>query len=314
MYDQIKDVEENQTNLKTLSDAQFDVTKRILNETTATQKFIAKVPDLINKYKATIDTLKYRKFDYEKFEKSVIAWATYKFLSFGHPRAIQLYQIMVNTDGDLTADEFKDVIHYMKIQGSYSFGNKEFKDALKWLSKMNMIFEHEYGEDLYAKQSKDYFDLIHRRYRALKDVLEDEVTLKKCKYTTFNKKENKQATFEPEVQDIELWLQKLSKKGNDELMVWLKDNLNDSMVYKELQDAIINRFQLDIGGLLDKHSDVLIPLLNNSHLYEFAPEEIGGERQRVLRGKELTEEYLKELREITSSIQRKFNQEKLKSL
>ena len=229
----------------------------------------------MNKYKDSIATLKYKKFNYEQFEKSVIAWATYKFLSFGHPRAIQLYQIMINNNGNLTADEFKDVIHYMKQQGNYQFSNREFKDALKWLSKMNMIFEHKFGENLYDNHIKDYFDLIFRRYRALKDVLEDEITLKRCEYSTYHKKERKEEKFEPKVQDIELWLQKLGRKENDELMVWLKDNLNDSMVYSELQDAIINRFQLDIGGLLDKHSDVLIALLNNAHLYEFAPEEIG---------------------------------------
>ena len=314
MYEQIKDVE-NQTNLRTLSDAQFDVTKRILTETAARDKFIAKVPELMNEYKTTIDTLEYRKFNYEQFEKGVVAWATYKFLSFAHPRAIQLYQIMVRNDGYLSAEEFKDVIHFMKQYNGYSYENKQFKDAMKWLSRMNLVFDHPFAEKgIYDKHIKDYFKIIFGRYSNLKSVLEDEDTLIRCKYFGYDKKEGNDQEFEPKVKDIELWLQKLSKKGNDELFVWLKDNLNDSMVYAELQDAIVNRFQLDIGGLLDEHSDVLIPILNNVHLYNFAKEEIGGERQRILRGKELNPEYIQELREMVKTIQNKFNQEKLKAL
>lgn len=314
MYEQIKDVGD-QTNLRTLSEAQFDVTKRILTETTAKDKFIAKVPDFMQQYKEIIDTLPYRKFNYETFEKSVVAFATYKFLTFGHPRAIELYQIIIKKDGDLSGEEFKDIIHYMKMSNGYSFENKQFKEALKWLARMNLVFDHPFAEKgIYDKEIKNYFKIVYGRYSNLKSVLEDEDTLTRCKYRTSNKKEGKEQTFEPEAKDLELWLQKLSRKGNDPLILWLKDNLNDNMVYVELQDAIVNRFQLDIGGLLDEHSDVLIPLLNNAHLYEFAKEEIGGERQRILTGKELTPEYVQELRETIKKIQQKFNEEKLKSL
>ena len=312
MYEQIKDVDD-QTNLRTLSDAQFNVTKRILNENIATKKFIQKVPDFMNEYKDTIDTLKYKKFNYERFEMSVKAWATYKFLSYGHPKAIELHKIMTVNDGHLNAEQFRDVVHYMKKQGGYSFTNKDFKEALKWLSKMQWIIYHPLSNDLYSPDIMHYFDIVYSRYKNMKSVLEDEDTLQRCQYTIANKSGTEEK-FEPEVKDLELWLKKLSAKERDPLIVWLKDNLNDGAAYGDLQDAIINRFQLDIGGLLDKYSDILIPLLNNQHLYEFAKEKIDDQREKVLSGKQLNEEYLVELKAMIKSLQQEFNQYKLETL
>eukprot|EP01084_Bolivina_argentea_P052191 95884_1 len=292
----------DKTNQNTLTEAQFEAVKRIMNQNIATNTFLSKVPELMNNAKDKIDKLPFKKFDYTRFEQSVSAWGKYRFLSYGHPKMIELYHKMIENGGDLNSDEIKDVVYYMKQKGSYTYGNKDFKEALKWFSKMNWVNEHKYGDDIYQMHIKDYFDIIYRRYTNIKSVIIDEETLKRCEY--MQKEKWKEAElYIPDVKDIESWLQNLSKKESDPLIIFLREKVSDYTLFDDVQNAIVNRFQLDIGGLLDKHSDVLMALLQNIHLYNINPDEIENERQKVLSGAKLTPEYLEELKNLIENVQ-----------
>ena len=293
------------TNQNTLTDAQFETVKRIQNENIATTQFYSKVTEMINSSKDVIDTLPFKKLDYAQFERNAKAWGKYKFLSYGHPKMVELYQTMIENGGNLTSEQMKDVLYYMNKQGWYQYENPDFKEALKWFSKMQWTFDHEFADNLYDKHITDYFGILHDRFVNIKAVLEDADTLKRCEYEQKSEK-NEFKMFQPETREIEVWLQKLSRKKDDPLVVWLKDNLSEDAEYEAVQNAIVNRFQLDIGGLSDIHCGVLMPLLHNEHLYKMRPDEIGKERYKVLVGTELTSEYLEELKQMVQSAQLEF--------
>lgn len=212
---------------------------------------------------------------------------------------VKLYQTMIENGGDLNSEQVKEVIYYMNQQSLFKYNNPDFNEALKWFSRMQWTFD-KFADDIY----KNYFEMLYDRYTNIKAVLEDSDTLKRCQYEQNVKGEIQ--TFEPGVKDIEVWLKKISRKNDDPLIVWLKDNLSEEAEYAEVQNAIVNRFQLDIGGLLDLHSGILIPLLHNEHIYRLRPDEIGRERNKVLIGTELTSQYLDELTKIVRSAQLEF--------
>eukprot|EP01084_Bolivina_argentea_P070776 128700_1 len=167
---------------------------------------------------------------------------------------------------------------------------------------MNWVFDH--APDLFAGNILDHFVWLSSLYERMKEVLENEETLERCTYNQTTKEGAK--LFRPEPNDIEIWLKDISKKDNDPLVVWLKEKLCSDVLFEELQNAIVNRYQLDIGGLFDTHETLLKSLLHNKHLHQLQPDVFDRERHNVLIGTELTTEYLDELKVIIESAQQEF--------
>merc|ERR1719203_1028534 len=130
--------------------------------------------------KPDIDAMNFPTVNYARLESSVAAWAKYKFLSYGHPQMIALYQDMLSNGGSVPQDRIKDIVLYMKMSGSFAFQNKHFKDALKWFSRMNWVFEHEFARNVQQKEMRQYFGMITDRYCRLMSVLEDTDLWDKC--------------------------------------------------------------------------------------------------------------------------------------
>merc|ERR1712113_927835 len=112
---------------------------------------------MIDSAKDLIDTLPFKKKDYTRYETSVKAWGKYKFLSYAHPKMVEMYQTMLDQDGSLTPEQMKDVVYFMVHEGRFQFNNPEFREALKWLVRMQWTFEHEFADSIYQKEISEYF-------------------------------------------------------------------------------------------------------------------------------------------------------------
>merc|ERR1712087_464646 len=176
------DEQYDKINTLTLTDAQFTATKRIMRKDIAVNALLGRTGELIDAAKDEITKLPYRKFNFEQYEKSLGAWGKYKFLSFGHPSMVELHDSMIANGGTLSVEETKMVVHYMKQLGYFQFPNPTFKEALKWLMRMNWTFESELAEDVYAKGLREYFETLLHKYENISAVIEDEDTLQRCEY------------------------------------------------------------------------------------------------------------------------------------
>ena len=226
---------------------------------------------------------------------------------------VELYLLLLR-DGNVPNDRIKDIVVYMKCSGSFSYQHQDFKDALKWFSKMNWVFAHEFAENVHQKELKTYFQILLDRYWRIKSVLEDPAVLERCQYRKMGEAEDGDMV-DVTLENVEIWLKGLSKKETDPLMEWLKEMISgewDDSTAMDMRHAICNRFLLDIGGLMEQHIDVLFPLLHNAQLLALDDSsQIKVHREAVLRGKQLTSAYITELRQFLEPLQQEFQRKAL---